>query len=67
MMRLEDMYPRGTAVYDGTINREVLGYAAGTAVRVVLDDPERPGMADVQLPNGKTVRFWRSEVTVVDA
>jgi hypothetical protein len=40
-------------------------YPAGTEVWVFLDDPERPGMADVELPNGKLVRTMAGDVEVM--
>ena len=50
----------------GLRNAPTIRYAKGTHALAVLSDPERPGMADVQLPNGKLVRCMLSDVQVLD-
>lgn len=55
----------GTDIGRRDWERYVIRYAAGTVCTAVLADPERPGMADVQLPNGKLVRVMLADVEVV--
>jgi len=74
---LRDWYGPDVAVRKARILREMDGteiggrdeavvrYGIGTEVLVVVDDPERPGMADVQLPNGKLVRTALADVELL--
>lgn len=75
---LHDWHPTGTAIHrvrikrtvDGTSighNEKVIRYAKGTECLAVLHDPERPGMADVELPNGKLVRMALYDIEVIDS
>lgn len=67
---LRDWYPDEVPVYKATLLRQMSRhfqspgepYPVGTEVLVVVDDPERPGMADVQLPNGDLLRTMRGDV-----
>lgn len=36
-------------------------YPSGTVMLAYLDDPERPDMADLELPNGDLIRVMKSE------
>jgi hypothetical protein len=72
-LTLRDWYGSDAIIHRATLNRDTgrhflspgKPYPAGTLVDVYLDDPERPGMADVQLPNGDLIRMMASEVTVI--
>lgn len=73
---LRDWHPKGTTIHKVRIKRTVDGteigygdvvrYAAGTVCNAVLHDPERPGMVDLQLPNGKLVRVALYDVEVIE-
>lgn len=77
-MNLKDWYGPDAVIHRAVILREMDGtdvglrdapvvrYAKGTTVQAFIDDPERPGMADVQLPNGKMVRVWQDEIALDD-
>ena len=77
MRGLQNWYGWEHTVWNVTLTRKCDGnsigdrlpqpiYAAGTRCHAVMDDPERPKMADVELPNGKMVRMWHDEVEVID-
>jgi hypothetical protein len=70
---LRDWYGASAMIYKATLNRQCERhflspgdpYPIGTVVDVYIDDPERPGMADVQLPNGDLLRMMATDVTLV--
>lgn len=78
MQNLRSWYPAGTPIYRAILLKQTgagfdpgrkdgpESYPAGTEVLAVIDDPERPGMADVQLPSGMLLRKMREDVQLIE-